>query len=118
MMTRKAAVLANPAPSATGVTTISWKIPSASGNAAQRRDHTAARSADREQPTHVMWATGVMSDSDATLVTMRDVRSRVEPPAPSVTETHVGCNLDRRPHRDVRRVEERRDRALLAGVEA
>src|SRR5262245_61554149 len=49
------------------------------------------RNSDTECPTQVRWPTGRRIVSDAIRSVTRTVRSRVEPPAPYVTETKAGC---------------------------
>ncbi len=51
------------------------------------------RSSSRECPTQVRCASGVIDVSAAIWWVTRTVRSRVEPPAPYVTETNVGCSV-------------------------
>ena len=50
------------------------------------------RSSSSGWPTQVRWATGVSVVSLAIRSVTRTVRSRVDPPAPYVTDTNVGCS--------------------------
>ncbi len=50
------------------------------------------RSSDREEPTQVRWPIGVRVVSLAIRSVTRMVRSRVDPPAPYVTDTKVGAS--------------------------